>query len=242
MKKMDTVKLLNDIKRMRNSSSFSNKRRNTTKGDFIKKKFRYTCAYCQGSFPEKKLRTSVESFHIVKHRDTLESILEFYKISKKEYILLNPHLSPDEVKKGDFIKMDTDFKIFPNTHGICYCEKCGKDKREKRMHHIDYLLYLLENRRSVRDQVTPLVRSSVLKRDNHSCFYCEKEYGHQPINLTLTMDHKKAVVSGGTSDPENLITSCLYHNQDKGKMSYCDYLKLLKERKFIRENTSIIAE
>ncbi len=55
------------------------------------------------------------------------------------------------------------------------------------------------------------LRYSILERDNYTCQYC----GQHAPNVKLEVDHKLALVDGGTDDPENLVTSCYACNQGK---------------------------
>lgn len=59
-----------------------------------------------------------------------------------------------------------------------------------------------------------MVRWQVLERDNFTCQYC----GQFAPNVLLEVDHKIAVVDGGTEQIENLITSCMACN--RGKEAY----------------------
>jgi 5-methylcytosine-specific restriction endonuclease McrA len=97
----------------------------------------------------------------------------------------------------------------------------------------------LKKRKSIRDEITPELRRKIYKRDNYKCVYCEIEYGKTKPNTYLTLDHKNPVVGGGTSDEENLCTSCDYHNHDKDRDGFEDYIKKIKQRKFLSENCYI---
>jgi 5-methylcytosine-specific restriction endonuclease McrA len=240
---MEATKLLEDMRRVQRSVSKTRfKGKNETKGDFIKKKFHYTCVYCQGNYPAKKLKTSIEKFHIVKSHENLQKIADYYQAKVSILENLNTHLDVKNLSKGDFVKLASDFKVFPNTHGICYCEKCARDKQEKRMGHVDYLIHILKKRKTSRNLVSQSLRKQVFFRDQFECVYCIKEFGQANKNDQLTVDHKKAIVSGGTSNIENLCTSCVKHNQDKGKMNFDDYLKKIKNRKFLKENTVVFQQ
>lgn len=54
-------------------------------------------------------------------------------------------------------------------------------------------------------------RFEIFKRDHFTCQYC----GAQPPAVVLVIDHIHPVCEGGTSDMDNLITSCETCNQGK---------------------------
>lgn len=76
------------------------------------------------------------------------------------------------------------------------CKKC-KDAR-----------ILAQVRRS-QNPITPDLRDWVLKRDDYTCQHCS-------TNEDLTVDHIKAVIMGGKTDPDNLQTLCRPCNSRKG--------------------------
>jgi hypothetical protein len=58
-------------------------------------------------------------------------------------------------------------------------------------------------------------RFEIFKRDHFTCQYC----GSQPPAVVLVVDHIHPVCEGGSSDMDNLITSCETCNQGKaGKL------------------------
>jgi Homing endonuclease associated repeat/HNH endonuclease len=62
------------------------------------------------------------------------------------------------------------------------------------------------------------VRFVVMPRDKFKCQYC----GRSPathLDVTLHLDHRKPFSQGGSSDFENLITSCSKCNLGKGEIS-----------------------
>lgn len=67
-------------------------------------------------------------------------------------------------------------------------------------------------RPATRKALPPELRFSVLERDSFTCRYC----GRSAPDVVLHVDHIKAVVRGGTDDPENLATACAECNQGKG--------------------------
>lgn len=62
-----------------------------------------------------------------------------------------------------------------------------------------------------RKQISTRTRFEVFKRDNFCCAYC----GRTPPNVLLVVDHVHPVSKGGTSEMDNLITSCVECNQGK---------------------------
>lgn len=66
------------------------------------------------------------------------------------------------------------------------------------------------------DRRTPIskqLRFEIFKRDNFTCFYCNRNKDDDKIKLTI--DHKVPVAEGGSDDIENLITSCEDCNSGK---------------------------
>lgn len=61
--------------------------------------------------------------------------------------------------------------------------------------------------------ISPKKRWEVLARDNHTCIYC----GRRPPEVRLHVDHKISVCNKGSSEDENLVTSCDECNLGKGK-------------------------
>jgi 5-methylcytosine-specific restriction endonuclease McrA len=52
------------------------------------------------------------------------------------------------------------------------------------------------------------LRTRILRRDNHTCFYCAAEAN--------TVDHRIPVARGGTDDDSNLVAACASCNGTKG--------------------------
>lgn len=63
-----------------------------------------------------------------------------------------------------------------------------------------------------RKPLSKKTRFEVFKRDNFTCQYC----GQCPPAVVLHVDHILAVVSGGSDDQANLVTSCIDCNLGKG--------------------------
>lgn len=66
-----------------------------------------------------------------------------------------------------------------------------------------------------RKRLTSRVRYEILKRDDFRCQRCGAD-GASDRNVRLDVDHKKPVVRGGKSDPDNLWTLCSLCNNGKG--------------------------
>lgn len=69
-------------------------------------------------------------------------------------------------------------------------------------------------------------RFEVFKRDRFTCQYC----GRQAPGVVLQVDHVVPVVSGGTDDLLNLVTSCFECNSGKGPRELTDDSALVKQR------------
>lgn len=63
-----------------------------------------------------------------------------------------------------------------------------------------------------RKSIGKKLRFEIFARDNFTCRYC----GSQSDTVPLVIDHITPVCSGGTNDPENLLTACEPCNQGKG--------------------------
>lgn len=236
----NATELLSEIRRLKASlNSPRVKRRNESRCDYIKRRAKNKCSYCQKRFDKKSLKVALEPYHIVKSEENIDSILTYYRIDKITLLSFNPDLEEADILPGVMLRIPDDFKIFPNTHGICYCDKCGEKRGNLGLDHVSFIHHLLEQRKIVRNQVTHQLRRKVYKRDKYKCIYCEIEYGLTKPNTYLTLDHKNPVVGGGTSDERNLVTACLKHNLNKKNTPYEDYIKIIKRRKIHRENGEI---
>jgi len=58
--------------------------------------------------------------------------------------------------------------------------------------------------------ITPVMRTRVLRRDNHACRYCRTTVG------PFEMDHVMPVALGGATIMRNLVTACSECNRRKG--------------------------
>ncbi|MCK2000158.1 HNH endonuclease [[Brevibacterium] frigoritolerans] len=237
---MSAYELLNDMKRLQKSLNNKRvKRRNESIDDYIKRKANYRCSYCHKTFNKKQLNSVLEPYHILKPGETLKNVLDYYRINKEELLTLNPELKLADIQTGTLMRVPDYFKIFPKTHGVCYCDKCGEKRKQVGMDHISFIHQLLKERRLVREVITPELRRKIFKRDLYKCVYCEIEFGQTKPHTNLTLDHKTPVVQGGTSSEENLCSSCDYHNRDKDRASYESYEMKIRKRKFYRENGMI---
>lgn len=77
-----------------------------------------------------------------------------------------------------------------------------------------------------RKQVGKRLRFEIFKRDVFTCQYC----GDHPPSAILHVDHIIAIAEGGTSDPDNLITSCAACNLGKGAKSLDSIPQSLSDR------------
>jgi hypothetical protein len=66
-----------------------------------------------------------------------------------------------------------------------------------------------------RKAISKSIRFEIFKRDRFTCQYC----GRTVPQVILHVDHITAVISGGTDDINNLITSCADCNLGKGARS-----------------------
>ncbi|WP_198007301.1 YozE family protein [Nitrococcus mobilis] len=69
--------------------------------------------------------------------------------------------------------------------------------------------------RSSRDAIPPKLRFEILRRDGYRCQLCGLSASDR-ASVRLEIDHKVAVVKGGTNDPENLWVLCRKCNGGKG--------------------------
>lgn len=230
---MNVTELVQDMRRVRRSMNNTRmKRKRETKDDYVKRKLRYRCTYCRKKNKKSDLNVSIEPYHLLKEGESLSSVIDYYHTSKVELERLNPDIILEGIKKGDFINVPSVFRIYPNTHGICYCDRCKRERSKLGMNHIDYLQFVINNRKLTRSGLTKEKKEQVKKKDNYECIYCEIEFKKQKKNPILTIDHLEPIISGGTNDEDNLGTACLYHNNDKGTMGYDEYVKKIKKRSF----------
>lgn len=89
-----------------------------------------------------------------------------------------------------------------------------------------------------RKPITKTVRFEVFKRDGFTCLYC----GAHPPAVILHVDHIHPVSKGGTSDPDNLATSCEDCNQGKSaRLLSAVPQSLAQKAKQLREREAQIA-
>lgn len=72
--------------------------------------------------------------------------------------------------------------------------------------------------RRVSRSINDRVRFLVMLRDKFKCQYCGKSPATHP-NVILHLDHRKPFSQGGSTDFENLVTSCSKCNLGKGEIS-----------------------
>jgi len=235
--RMNAIELLNDMRRVQESISVKRvRRKNESRDDYIKRKAKYRCSYCHKVYNKKDLHTSLEPFHVVKKSEDLKFVLNYYRIDEKTLLKLNPGLKLSSVKTGTLLMVPDSYKIFPNTHGVCYCEKCKIKRYSLELDHVSFTRLLVKKRRKIRDQITNSLRKKILQRDNYKCAYCEIEFDGKKTNSKLTVDHMKPIDRGGSNNEKNLCTSCEFHNNEKDSLTYEEYVPKIKERKLLREN------
>lgn len=233
---------IRQVKRTHQTINRNTKKKHETESDFIKRKNHYKCAYCTKPTEPSKLHTFVEPYHIVRFGETFKDIAARYHMDYRDLLKLNDCHEYEKLIKGQHIKLFPTHKVRKRTHGLCICKNCKEEKDELQLDHVDYLKLVLARRRQIRDEILnhPEIRKKVFLRDNYQCVYCEIEFGKMKGKKFLTLDHKKPIVKGGTNDMDNefknLCCACLYHNKDKSSMSYDEYVKKIKYRRFLREN------
>lgn len=82
-----------------------------------------------------------------------------------------------------------------------------------------------------REPISKKARFEVFKRDGFKCQYC----GRSAPEVTLEIDHIKAVAHEGKSDIMNLVTSCRDCNRGKGKTLLSDNTTIKKQKKQLEE-------
>jgi len=69
--------------------------------------------------------------------------------------------------------------------------------------------------------ISPSTRTFVIKRDDHTCVYCNKKLS----NFDLVLDHVVPRIKGGKDSPDNLVVACKKCNSYKGSLDLVDYIK-----------------
>ncbi|MED2737399.1 HNH endonuclease signature motif containing protein [Bacillus toyonensis] len=217
---------------MKESLNKRNTRPKTEKREhFIKRRSKYQCVYCLKRYDSSLLRTAIEPFHMIEKYESLQHVLNHYSINMEALKKLNPTVDLKKARYGTVLRVPERYKIFTTSHGICFCEKCGRHRKKLDFDHVDYLRYLFKKRKMVRGSITKERKLKVFKRDEHKCVYCEFEYGKTKPKAKLTVDHKVPVVRGGKNNLANLVTACYHHNQQKDGLTYDEYIKKLTVQK-----------
>jgi 5-methylcytosine-specific restriction endonuclease McrA len=76
-------------------------------------------------------------------------------------------------------------------------------------------------------KVSAAVRYAVHIRDNWLCLYCARGAEN---GISLTIDHVQPVATGGSDEPQNLVTCCGDCNSLKRDMSLEGWALYLRER------------
>lgn len=170
-KEMEAEQLVRDIRKVNRIMQRTKiKRKNETKDDYVKRKSKYTCVYCYSRFNKNKLNVAIEPFHHVKNNETLRDLAEYFRTSEEFLQELNPKTDLTTITQGDYINVPSYYRIFPQTHGICYCDKCGVDRKKLQLTHPEYISYLSRERKKQRNKVTPQLRKRTFKRDDYKCY------------------------------------------------------------------------
>ncbi len=97
--------------------------------------------------------------------------------------------------------------------GVAHTEEAGEGRvhSPSRSLAIPSVIRLLEYRRIPR-QMRAISRKNILVRDQHTCQYCNVQFGAGE----LTLDHVVPRSRGGANTWENLVACCLSCNNRKG--------------------------
>lgn len=71
-------------------------------------------------------------------------------------------------------------------------------------------------------------RLKIFERDSYKCHYCEK----QLTRFSATLDHIQPVSKGGSNSFDNLVTSCLHCNSERGNSPVSDFISKKGEISF----------
>ena len=117
-------------------------------------------------------------------------------------------------------------------NGVCACRSCANEKGNMTDDEFrDHLrLKKKEMRKEVFENYLDLLHR-VLNKYNHTCIYCELEYGKTMEGRKLTIDHKIPLSRGGTNDLKNLCSACEDHNFDKRDSTAEEYFNVIRKRK-----------
>jgi 5-methylcytosine-specific restriction endonuclease McrA len=98
----------------------------------------------------------------------------------------------------------------------------------------EFRSYLKQKKKDLRKDIFenyPEILGQVLRKYNHTCIYCEFEYGKTITGRKLTIDHKVPLARGGTNDLKNLCSACEEHNTEKRDMTAEEYFHVLRRKK-----------
>lgn len=228
---MSVEKLLSDLRRVEKAKKY--KRGSYNQKEDLKRKRGYKCDYCKQK--NKNLNVRLERFHRISSKETIQNVADRYNTNTQTILNMNEKIfSEFKWKKGLMINIPGDLNVFIHKNGVVSCKECSLDKRKKKLTHPEYVYHLLNKRKTVRDEVTKEFREMIYLRDRYLCHYCTIE--NIAHNSVLTLDHIVPVVDGGESTEENVVTSCYYHNKEKGTTPYGIYVDKLIKRSAVPIN------
>lgn len=130
------------------------------------------------------------------------------------------------------VKKDPDRISSKIKNGVCACRSCANEKGN--MADEEFRQHLRRKKKELRKDIFENyleILHKVLEKYNHSCIFCEFEYGRTIDGRKLTIDHKIPLSRGGTNDLKNLCSACEDHNFDKRDATAEEYFQVLRKRK-----------
>ena len=61
------------------------------------------------------------------------------------------------------------------------------------------------------------IRHELAQAQGIKCYYCKRTFGAKGTPLAATIEHRIALMDGGTNARANLVAACLHCNQHRGR-------------------------
>ena len=70
------------------------------------------------------------------------------------------------------------------------------------------------------------IRHELAQAQGFKCYYCKRPFGAKGTPLAATIEHRIALMDGGTNARDNLVAACRHCNQHRGRQMWAARQKL----------------